>query len=1420
MAEVLGVAASVAGLITIADMVVGRGRAFIKDVKDAGETVEKLILEVTLLFGFLHSLRYVVDRLEAASNVDPKMQIHWIEPCYQTLLKIQGHLQKAMAGDSMTRTEKLKWPLRKSATSELLKEIERHKSNITMALSAKEMSALCEIRDGMQTLKTILQAEQTTRKKIVMDDKRHKMLQLLGTISARKWQDSNIRLRQPGTGIWFTEGKEFTEWLSHERSKLWINGIPGAGKTVLMSSTIQKIESELKLTEALAIFYCDYKDSSTHSASTILGSLARQLIMRHEDCFEDLTTFYEEHVSPDRSIRTPSPEELCELISKLSKHFDTAMIVVDGLDEITHGRADVSRFLASLTVTSPSIKALFSSRPEIDIGHVLSDYPTISIAAQSSDIRLYIASEIERRTADMRLEIIDPNLKEHIMATLADRCDGMFRWVACQMDYLCECSTDRDRREALTKLPPDLPSSYERILERVNRSSKANQSLVKGALHWISYANEDEPLTTNQLLQALAVREGDTAFDSSRMTTERRLLHWCSSLVRKNPTSGRLELAHFTVEEFLCAIDPLGKPYLAPYRLAGDHSILAKNCMRFLRCETFDEKSFPRRSAGADDEDDTIAPFLARHPFLSYAAISWSYHVRKSDPEEIDEAVLDFFTSQTGPMFQRMAAVWHYVSRERRKVEAAKAGISAEALGFQAETLNSTVTDNNMWPSPLHWAACFALDRVCTVLISNGADVHKQSILGTPIYCCMMPEDLFAEFFDFDFQAAGYLAWFDFYAAMYLDPDDDSSQRHSSFEALLQAGASTNVPASPDQVKFALDLAIQVELHDEGEISRRAYYVIQLLKSGARLSPDSLEIVTSRVLTEALHHDLVSVYAEYIWALIEAAVRAKWHPWSHQHLSELFEVISCPAWAPAGPQIERLGAALKETFQDAPISELNSILHNETERSSTRVLRTLLKTFELSCEASQAFGDAMESILPRILAYQRTELATLILLSFPAIDVDVQDETTGRSLLHLCLEDECIEEDDARSFVEVLLGRGASVIAVDRDGKSPLESAAMWWDLKMFKLLWESTSFRESRHTRYDLVNRILYDVISREDEELSGFLMKEMGISPQPDCAAFLEFALGQQDISAMCSILAEYAKIPWMWDIAMSSLHLAARTKVAFAVFESVLSTERIPHSQDAIGNTPFHHLVSMQDDVSVAKLKLLIGSGRSLEDLNKDGFTPLALAVRCKNFRATKMLLDAGANLHQTLTRGQTVMHLAACLGNINAVELLLQRSPYWVIEDDSGMTPEETALACGHDTIASIIRRAVNKENTIRPANRRHPELHDPHGKLPIRLVDHGSGYCATLDNGCDGPTDGSRRDSSSEDPRSSKMASPRTPFELSRLEATPDMCDSSSATSEYAGTHTFGSDAGFASKRRFQSLDSTVLEPAGKRSRQA
>ncbi len=156
-----------------------------------------------------------------------------------------------------------------------------------------------------------------------------------------------------------------------------------------------------------------------------MGSLARQLVVQSEDCLTDLTEFYRRHVKPNQIVQTTSADELCALISKLSSHYRTTMIVVDGLDEISEDRASITRLLQSLKVSSTTIKTLFASRPEVDIRDELEDAMQISIAARSSDLRLYVAAEIEKRTKERRLRIRDPDLKEHIMKTLVDGADGM-----------------------------------------------------------------------------------------------------------------------------------------------------------------------------------------------------------------------------------------------------------------------------------------------------------------------------------------------------------------------------------------------------------------------------------------------------------------------------------------------------------------------------------------------------------------------------------------------------------------------------------------------------------------------------------------------------------------------------------------------------------------------------------------------------------------------------------------------------------------------------------------------------------------------------------------------------------------------------------------------------------------------------------
>jgi hypothetical protein len=140
MAEVVGLAASIAGLVTLADLVFSKGYGFIKASKGAEKSVEHLIDEVNNLSGVLHSLSNVVERLEAENAAfDPSSQIHHIQACFETLTQIKKQLDKTVPPAPLSSWNKIKWPLKKAETDELLKDIDRHKTNMTLALTAKEM---------------------------------------------------------------------------------------------------------------------------------------------------------------------------------------------------------------------------------------------------------------------------------------------------------------------------------------------------------------------------------------------------------------------------------------------------------------------------------------------------------------------------------------------------------------------------------------------------------------------------------------------------------------------------------------------------------------------------------------------------------------------------------------------------------------------------------------------------------------------------------------------------------------------------------------------------------------------------------------------------------------------------------------------------------------------------------------------------------------------------------------------------------------------------------------------------------------------------------------------------------------------------------------------------------------------------------
>jgi hypothetical protein len=144
--DTVSVAASVTGLVSLADVITREGFKFIKDVKEARESVTKLVEEVNNLSGVLHNLYNVVLRLaelqEQGGTFDPVPPINYFASCYKTLSEIRHRFDEDMPDEdvaAMPMSRRLKVLLEESHAERLLLEIERHKKIGSLALTAKEM---------------------------------------------------------------------------------------------------------------------------------------------------------------------------------------------------------------------------------------------------------------------------------------------------------------------------------------------------------------------------------------------------------------------------------------------------------------------------------------------------------------------------------------------------------------------------------------------------------------------------------------------------------------------------------------------------------------------------------------------------------------------------------------------------------------------------------------------------------------------------------------------------------------------------------------------------------------------------------------------------------------------------------------------------------------------------------------------------------------------------------------------------------------------------------------------------------------------------------------------------------------------------------------------------------------------------------
>ena len=326
-----------------------------------------------------------------------------------------------------------------------------------------------------------------------------------------------------------------------------------------------------------------------------------------------------------------------------------------------------------------------------------------------------------------------------------------FRWASCQLDYLCQLPTDREIRDALDKLPPTLPATYERILRR-DTQPRAIQ-IIRTALRLISLA--DPPLDIRQLCDVVSLPDGASSIEAEDMLDEDDIARLCGSLVRKSQACHRdgrprFELAHFTVKEFLHSPALKGTDLEAYFidRNEGKAYTTATS-LRFLCLDNFNNKVGTPKEAF-----DASNMAMRLHPFYTFACFHWKYsdinplepgvhqdcHSTTAlvgrAPQGVFDLALKLFGGGKTPAF----VLWSVLIV--RRFFHGRRGRVLQNIAIINQTLEDVYEPISLLLHstfiPLHMTCCLNFPAVTEALLQEGADINLECGLGSAFECAIL----------------------------------------------------------------------------------------------------------------------------------------------------------------------------------------------------------------------------------------------------------------------------------------------------------------------------------------------------------------------------------------------------------------------------------------------------------------------------------------------------------------------------------------------------------------------------------------------------------------------------------------------------------------------------------------------------------
>ncbi|KAI1455835.1 ankyrin repeat-containing domain protein [Annulohypoxylon moriforme] len=1064
-------------------------------------------------------------------------------------------------------------------------------------------------------------------------------------------QHHNELLRQvsQGTGKWILDTEKFIAWkdASSPLRFLWMYGIVGSGKTILLSLIINSLEKEIESGNDVACVYFYFQEGEEHHVTfaRIWATLLKQLLRASKNLAGELKVKFDESLQGSTQL---GASEYLELFKAQASTVKTVYLIIDAMDncrnieEGTHGRMQ-----DALKSLPDNIRILYTSRNE-SFRLWLGETSKLSITPKQQDVELYVEKRIEDsellrdplRSEQVRNEVI----REVTEMTLTS---GMFLLARIQMDNLSKQGTLNDIKNALGQLPDSafeiFDISAREIAQKINLESNGfKSSLAKHILTWVMHAKTG--LTIKQIRDSFGIQKSNGQRPYQEFRPEQKyLMPLCNGLIVMDPENGMLNLVHKSV-----------RGYLQKHKIIPENANLgiAKTCLSCLLIDTYGQE---------------IDPSL-----LQYAAKYWWAHLGNEGQEVTSEAeslALEFLRDSR-KLARAFKALEGTQNTAFDKMTGLHSAVHFNLLRWAKRLIKEKINVNAQCSdgqTAMHWAVRYGRCEILELLISKSADPNITDHAGdTPLHKALM------------------------------GPTDDNTPLHQAIirptasdtdiaKVLIKGGARLDIknakgispmlsairygPTSIARIMVESQDSVDAEVFDGWTSLRQAFYHGQDMENNMASQGDRLAGTEGWA---QLQHAVRSHARFLIDVLLERGVDLNqpsavdgWTPLLHAarngdlfKLSRLLTRQPNPAnvhlqdkdgkpplwWAISykhAAVIQMLvehGAKVDETYNDGSTPLLTAINLQDSE--------TVQLLVRLGADVNKKIESGSTHLIEAIKS--RDNDTVWVLLNAKAVlhecDVD------GKSALFYAIKN----KDKALAWL--LIAKGGSAVSTNKSKnmQDALELALMNESRSMAWLLCEHGASPNVASDNY------LDQAIEKGNRKIAEFLIERGVVVDAKDTGSTpLHYAVlrGQDGLTDLLASKTPRSSLDIL-DAKGNTALILATLKKQPAAMESLIRYGASCNVADRSGLTALHYTATLGFNMG---LNVILNSKFDMSPnvVDNEHFTPLHHAVNGNraNQETVRMLVQAGANIEIEDKHGRTPLMLAAQLGNEELVRGLL-------------------------------------------------------------------------------------------------------------------------------------------------------------------